>query len=140
MVPLDCASQRDFTCDVSDITTGNYNPSAGWRINGLSNISAVGGNGITVANNNIRVTTTTGGNVPTSTITIDNFDMRDDGGTVQCINTDDDTIQGTATIGEKFCLELMISSESILDNLHLLTSLYLYVLKAIIFKFILSSL
>ena len=65
---------------------------------GLVNINAVGSNGVVTADNNPRISTSTGGNVPISTITIADFTMSDNGGTVQCINTDDSSEQGTATI------------------------------------------
>ena len=64
---------------------------------GLVNISALGSNGVVTANNNPRITGT-GGNVPISTITIGDFTISDNGGTVRCINTEDVSDQGTATI------------------------------------------
>ena len=96
---MDCGGQQTFTCDVTGITT---NSAAGWTIMGLVNINALGSNGVVVANNNPRISTSTGGNVPISTITIADFTMSDNGGTVQCINTDDSSEQGTAniTVGE----------------------------------------
>ena len=92
---MDCGGQQTFTCDVTSITT---NSAAGWTIMGLVNITAVGSNGVVVANSNPRISTSTGGNVPISTITIADFTMSDNGGTVQCLNTDDSSEQGTATI------------------------------------------
>ena len=65
---------------------------------GLLNISAIGSNGLTTANRNPRITTSTGAIVPISTITIADFTMSDNGGTVQCINAEDNSDQGTATI------------------------------------------
>ena len=98
-VAVDCGGQQTFTCDVTGITT---NSAAGWDIMGLVNISALGSNGVVVANNNPRITTSTGGNVPISTITIADFTISDNGGTVQCTNTEDGSEQGTAaiTVGE----------------------------------------
>ena len=92
---MDCGGQQTFTCNVTSITTSSL---AGWTIMGLVDITALGSNGVVVANNNPRISTSTGGNVPISTITIADFTMSDNGGTVQCINTDDGSEQGTATI------------------------------------------
>jgi hypothetical protein len=90
-IAIDCGNAQSFTCDVSATTTGN--PVAGWTTEGLMGISTSGSNGAQAANNNPRITTSTGGNVPVSTIIISNFTEGDSGGSVQCVNTDD--VSGT---------------------------------------------
>ena len=65
----------------------------------LVNISASGTNGFATATNNVRINTTAmDGNTPTSTITIRDFTMNDNNGTIQCINTGDGSDQGMATV------------------------------------------
>ena len=90
-VSLDCGSQQTFTCSV----TGG----AAWNITGLSGISITLDNGLLAANNNARVTTTdTSGITQSSTITITGFTTSDNGGTVQCIEQADNSVQGMASI------------------------------------------
>ena len=98
-VQLDCGTQQTFTCSV----TG---PAALWTITGLSGIYARH-SGLTVANNNDRVTTTdTSGVTQSSIINITGFSTADNGGIIQCVNQEDGSVQGTATvsIGECTCL------------------------------------
>ena len=90
-VSLDCGSQRTFTCNVTGVL-------AGWTISGLSGISVTGTSGQIAANNNPRITTTDSGALPSSTITITWFTTADNGGTIQCINLADGSVQGMASI------------------------------------------
>ena len=96
-VSVDCDSSKTFTCDLTDITG---NPNVGWIINNLVDITASGSNGFATAITNDRISTTAinGTSTPTSTITIADFTMSDDNGTVQCINTVDVSVQGMATV------------------------------------------
>ena len=99
---MDCGSQQTFNCNV----TG---PAAAWNISGLSGISATSATGLLAANNNSpRITTNdTRGITPSSTITITGFSAADNGGTIQCINLDDNRVQGVANIsvlGALYCL------------------------------------
>jgi hypothetical protein len=90
--PLDCSSQRTFTCNV----TG---PAAGWTITGLSGITAVERRGQLAASSNARITTSdTSGITPSSTITISGFNTSDNGGNVQCINLADGAVQGMINV------------------------------------------
>ena len=92
-VPLDCGSEQTFTCSV----TG---PAALWTICGLSGINLTRESGLLVANiSGPRITTTdTSGVTQSSTITITGFTTSDNGGTIQCINLADLSIQGMASI------------------------------------------
>ena len=91
-VSLDCGSQQTFNCIVSG-------PSAVWTINGLSGINVVGSTGLSAANSNARITTTdTSGITPSSTITITGFTTSDNGGTIQCIDQNDGSVQGMTSI------------------------------------------
>ena len=90
-VLLDCGSQQTFTCSVTGVA-------ALWTISGLSGISVAQISGLGVANNNPRVTTDTISTTPTSNITITGFTTSDNGGTIQCINLDDGSVQGMASI------------------------------------------
>ena len=84
-------SQQTFTCNVT--------VAAGWAICGLSGISVRGNSGQLAANNNPRITTNdASGITPFSTITISGFTAADNGGTIQCINLADNSVQGKATI------------------------------------------
>ena len=70
-----------------------------WTISGLGRISVIGNIGLLAASSNARITTTdTSGITPSSTITITGFTMKDNGGTIQCINLADGKVQGKATI------------------------------------------
>ena len=89
---MDCGSQQTFTCSVTSIA-------ALWTISGLSGISATSSNGLGVANYNPRITTTDASGVSSpSTITITGFNISDDGGTIQCIDQADNSVQGMASI------------------------------------------
>ena len=89
---MDCGSQQTFTCNVSGVA-------ALWTISGLSGISETRNTGQTAANNSPRITTTdSGGVTQSSTITITGFTTADDGGTIQCINLNDGSVQGMAII------------------------------------------
>ena len=98
---MDRGSQQTFNCNV----TG---PAAAWNISGLSGISATSAPGLLAANSSPRITTNdTRGITPSSTITITGFSAADDGGTIQCINLDDNRVQGVASIsvlGALYCL------------------------------------
>ena len=50
------------------------------------------------ASNNSRITTTDRGVTPSSTITITEFPTADNGGTIQCIDLVDNSVQGMASI------------------------------------------
>ena len=91
-----CDSQQTFTCSVTGVA-------AVWTISGLSGISVTRTSGQIAANNNPRITTTDSGVTQSSTITITRFTTSDDGGTIQCINLEDGSVQGMANIsvGEK---------------------------------------
>ena len=83
--------QQTFTCTV----TG----AAAWTIIGLRGITATKSTGLLTANNNPRITTTdVRGITPSSTITITGFTAADNGGTIQCIELADNSVQGKATI------------------------------------------
>ena len=91
MVLLDCGSQQTFTCSVTGVA-------ATWTIGGLSGISVTRDNGLGVANNPRITTTDTSGATQSSTITITGFTTADKGGTIQCIDLDDNSVQGMASI------------------------------------------
>ena len=89
---MDCGSQQTFVCSV----TG---PAALWTINGLSGISATRNTGLVVATYNPRITTTdTSGLTQSSIITITGFTTSDNGGTIQCIDLANGSVQGMASI------------------------------------------
>ena len=90
-VLLDCGSQQPFTCSVTGVA-------AGWTIRGLSGISVTRANGLSAANNPRITTTDTSGVTQSSTITITGFTTADNGGTIQCINFADNSVQGMASI------------------------------------------
>ena len=96
-VSLDCGSQQTFTC----IVTGS---AALWSITGLSGISVPTiPTGLSIANSNPRITTTDSSSVtPSSTITITGFTTSDNGGTIQCVDLNDGSLQGMAStsVGE----------------------------------------
>ena len=98
---MDCGSQQTFTCNVTGIA-------ALWTISGLSGISIIRDNGLGVANHSRITTTDTDGATPSSTITITGFTTADNGGTIQCINLDDNNVQGMASIsvGESLACRL----------------------------------
>ena len=90
-VSLYSGSQQTFTCNVT--------VAAGWTICGLSGISVRGNSGQLAANSNPRITTNdTSAITPFSTITIIGFTAADNGGTIQCIELADNSVQGTATV------------------------------------------
>ena len=101
-VPLDCGSQQTFTCSVPG--------GAAWNISGLSGTSVTAiPTGRSIANNNPRITTTdTSGVTQSSTITITGFTTTDNGGTIQCIDLNDNSVQGMASIevGENLAYRL----------------------------------
>ena len=101
-VPLDCGSQQTFTCGV--------NGTAAWNISGLSGVRRTPSNGLGTAHSNPRITTTdTNGITSPSTITITGFTTSDNGGTIQCINLNDNSVQGMASIpiGERLLRKSM---------------------------------
>ena len=90
-VPLDCGSQQTFTCNVTGVA-------AVWTISGLSGISVTRDTGMVVANHPRITTTDTSGVTPSSIIIITGFTTSDNGGTIQCINQANDSVQGMANI------------------------------------------
>ena len=88
---MDCDSQQTFTCNVTGVL-------AGWTISGLNGISVIREIGLSAVSNNARITTTDSGGTPSSTITITGFNTSDNGGTIQCINLEDISVQGMASI------------------------------------------
>ena len=90
-VPLGCGSQQTFTCNVTG--TG-----AQWTISGLSGISVTRESGLLAASHSRITTTDTDGGTTSSTITITGFTTADNGGTIQCINVNDNSVQGMASI------------------------------------------
>ena len=81
---------------------------AQWTISGLSGISVTRDSGL-LAGNHSRITTTdTSGLTPSSTITFTGFTTADNGGTIQCINLNDNSVQGMASIsvGENLACRL----------------------------------
>ena len=91
-VSLYSGSQQTFTCNVTGIA-------AVWTISGLSGIRVTNVSGLSAADNNPRITATdSSGVTQSSTITIIGFTAADNGGTIQCIELSDNSVQGTATI------------------------------------------
>ena len=90
--PLDCGCQQTFTCSVPG--------GVAWNITGLIGISLPAiPTGLSIANNNPRITTTdTSGVTPSSTIAITEFTTADNGGTIQCIYLNDGSLPGMASI------------------------------------------
>ena len=86
---MDCGSQQTFTCSV----TGGV----AWAIS-LDRISVTRDNGLFAASNSRITTIDTGGVTQSSTITITGFTTSDNGGTIQCIDLDDISVQGMASI------------------------------------------
>ena len=90
-----CGSSQTFICEAP-------RKPLGWTITGLSGISIPGPFRPRVAaQNNTRIASNdTGGDsqVGVSVITISGFSAEDNGGTIQCINMRDGSIQGMATI------------------------------------------
>ena len=74
----------------------------GWTISGLSGINITGPfRARPASRNNPRITSTdTGANSQTgvSNITISDFSTLDNGGSIQCVNMEDGSVQGMATI------------------------------------------
>ena len=92
VVSLNNGSQQSFTCDVAGAA-------AGWTVTDLSGITATQVTGLVAANNNPRITTTdTTGATPSSTIIISGFNQKDNQGEIQCINLEDNSVQGKAFI------------------------------------------
>ena len=90
--PLDCGSQQTFTCNV----TGQ---AALWTIKRLNGIIVTRDSGQIAANISARINTTdTSGLTQSSTITITGFTTADNGGTIQCNNLEDGSVQGMAGI------------------------------------------
>ena len=85
IISLNCGDQQTFTCNV----TG---PSAVWTILGLNETFAVFQSGLSVARNNLLVSTTDTNLTSTSTITIVGFGEVDKGGNIQCIDLKSGTI------------------------------------------------
>ena len=101
-VSVDCGSTRTFICDAPDV-------SIGWNIAGLSGINIPGPFLVrNAAIGNSRISTNdTGGNKQNhvSLITISGFSLTDNGGTIQCVNMNNNNNKGRATIsvGEWVC-------------------------------------
>ena len=94
---MDCGSKQTFTCSVSHITNGSS--SAGWTIT-LDGIAATEDSGKEAESMySGRVSTSdSGGVTKSSTITITGFTTSDNRETIQCINLDDGSVQGMASI------------------------------------------
>ena len=90
-----CGGTQTFICEAP-------RKPLGWTITGLRGISIPGPfRPRVVAETNPRITSNdTGGNsqVSVSVITISGFTTSDNGGTIQCINMRDGSVQGMATI------------------------------------------
>ena len=101
-VPLDCGSQRTFTCSVTGVAL--------WTIS-LNGISVTATTGLSAANYYPRITTTdASGLTQSSTITMIGFTTSDNGGTIQCVEQANNSVQGMATVsvGENSaCRELV---------------------------------
>ena len=85
---LDCGDQQSFMCIVASVA-------AGWTIYGLSGISVIAHSGLSAATNNLRISTNhTIGITPSSIITINGFTTSDNGGIIQCIDLNENSVQG----------------------------------------------
>ena len=95
IVPVYCGSKRHFTCRAPGKPLG-------WNITGLSGINIPGPFRARIAaRNNPRIASLdTGGNsqIGVSAMTISGFRTSDSGGSIQCINMEDGSVLGTATI------------------------------------------
>ena len=102
-VLVSSGSQVTFTCMVTGQT-------AVWSISGFRSIVAVEESGLSAAQNNPRITSSDSSSITAnSTITIIGFTVDDDGGTIQCINGVDSSVQGTATISLGEWLPVLVS-------------------------------
>ena len=94
-VSVQCGSRQTFTCRVPGRPLG-------WSISGLRGINIPGPfRARPVAKNNPRISSTDSGantQVSVSVITIFEFSISDNGGTVQCINMEDGSVLGMADI------------------------------------------
>ena len=97
IVQVYCGSPQTFTCRAPGKPLG-------WSITGLSGIDIPGpfrARPVAVNNTMDRIASNdTGGNsqVSVSVITISRFSAEDNGGTIRCINMEDGSVQGMATI------------------------------------------
>ena len=95
IVPVYCGSSQTFICEAPGKPLR-------WTITGLKGINISGPFKPRIAaRNNPRIASNdTGGNrqVGVSVITISGFSAEDNGGTIQCINQDDGSVQAMATI------------------------------------------
>ena len=89
-----------------------------WTISGLSGIGVTGSNGLLAANYYARISTTdASGVVSLSTINITGFSITDNGGTIQCIDQADNSVQGMATIsvGESLAYREVVYNRTSLE-------------------------
>ena len=98
---MDCGSTRSFHCAIPGEPIE-------WTTSGLSGISPGPFRARPAAIDNPRITSTdTGGDTQTdvSSITISGFSRSDNGGTIQCVNAQNNTVRGMASIsvGEWLC-------------------------------------
>ena len=111
-VSVDCGSRQTFTCRAPGEPIG-------WNIAGLSGINMPGpfrarAADQTLTNNRI-MSNDTGGNmqIGVSVITISRFRISDNGGIIQCVNMDDNSTRGIATISVGECVCLVCKTVSI---------------------------
>ena len=102
-VSVDCGSTQTFTCAIPDKPIE-------WTTSGLSGIGSGPFRARIAAITNPRIMSTdTGGVLQTSVsvITISGFNRSDNGGIIQCINTNNNSVEGMASItvlvGEWLC-------------------------------------
>ena len=100
-VSVDCGRAKTFTCNAPRV-------SIGWNIAGLSGIDIQGtflARDAAIGNSRI-MSTDTGGNkqIGVSVITITGFSRSDNGGNIQCVNRDNNSNIGRATISVGECV------------------------------------
>ena len=103
---MDCGSTQTFACSIPDEPIE-------WTTSGLKGISRGPFKARIAAILNPRITSTdTGGDVQNSVsrITISGFNKSDNGGTIQCVNANNNNVRGMASIsvGEWLC-EICVS-------------------------------
>ena len=105
-VSVDCGRAQTFTCNAPGEPIK-------WTTSGLSGISRGPFLARNVAMRNLRITSTdTGGGVQysDSRITISRFSGSDNGGTIRCVNANNNNVRGMAriSVGEWLC-EIFVS-------------------------------
>ena len=94
---VDCGSKHTFTCSVSHITTGASSAGRTITLDGIAATEDSGKEAESMYSSRIS-TSDTSGFTKSSTITITGFIESDNGGTIRCINLDDGSVQGMASI------------------------------------------